>query len=35
MHRNTLSRVERGFDHHFFNLLEIAATLEIDLSELF
>jgi len=35
LHRNTLSRVERGYDHHIFNLLEIAATLEINLSELF
>ena len=35
MHRNTLSRVERGFDYHLLNLIEIAETLEIDLSELF
>jgi len=35
LHRNTLSRVERGFDYHLLNLIEIAETLEIDLSELF
>jgi len=35
LNRNTLSRVERGFDFHILNLIEIAQTLEIDLSELF
>jgi len=35
LHRNTLSRVERGYDCHILNLIEIAETLEIDLSELF
>ena len=33
--RNTLSRVERGYDCHILNLIEITETLEIDLSELF
>ena len=35
LHRNTLSRVERGYDCHILNLIEIAQTLEIDLAELF
>lgn len=35
LHRNTLSRVERGYDCHILNLIDIARTLEIDLSELF
>jgi transcriptional regulator with XRE-family HTH domain len=35
LNRNTLSRVERGFDYHILNLIEIAETLEINLSELF
>ena len=35
LHRNTLSRVERGYDCHILNLIEITETLEIDLSELF
>jgi len=35
LHRNTLSRVERGYDCHILNLIDIALTLDIDLSELF
>ena len=35
LHRNTLSRVERGYDCHILNLIELAQTLEIDLAELF
>lgn len=33
--RNSLSRAERGHNYQILNLIEIAETLEIDLSELF
>lgn len=35
LHRNTLSRAERGGNLNLLNLIEIAQTLAINLSELF
>ena len=35
LNRNTLSRIELGHDCHIINLIDIALTLEINLSEFF
>jgi len=35
LHRNTLSRVERGANLNLLTLIELCETLELDMSELF